>query len=171
MRAFCPNCGTPNDGLPGGRITCSACTASFEVPREEFGAPPPSSQPAVQAPPLSWTQPPAQQPVATPAPAQIPPELRAPPIMPQGYVGPPPTGFGAGLANSGGTTNPLAIVSLVAGLLCCSPVALITGFLGYQQITQSNGAQKGQGLAIAGMVLGAIGILFGLCSVFSRAVH
>lgn len=160
MKAFCPNCGTPNDGLPGGRVTCTACTASFEVPREDFGV---SAPPAAPVPPPSY--PPA------PAPAPLPEELRAPPIMPQGYVGPPPSGFNGGLGTGGGETNVLAIVSLVSGILCCGPVALITGVISYGQITQSNGAQKGQGLAIAGIVLGSMGLLLGLCSVLSRAVH
>ncbi|MFT3707194.1 MAG: DUF4190 domain-containing protein [Archangium sp.] len=167
MRAFCPNCGTPNEGMPGGRVTCQACTASFELPREDFGAPPPEvipPSPVVSAPP----------PASAPGPF-IPSELRstnAPPVMPQGYVGPPPSGFGTGLGtSSAGATNPLAIASLVLGILCCGPIALICGIVAYGQIQQSNGAQKGKELAIAGMVLGSMGLLLALCSVLGRAVH
>ena len=79
-------------------------------------------------------------------------------------------------------TNILSIVSLVtgivavlgmcigiipfAGLFCSIPgglfaiAALVTGFMGTSQTKQN--AEKGRGMAIAGIVLGAIGLL-GVC--------
>ena len=93
MKVFCPNCGTQNEGMPGGRLTCKACTASFEVPRE--------GGVVAQPPP----------PVVTPPPVMSPPQSSSP--FPGGYAGPPPTGFGTGTGLSSSGTNPLAIASLV----------------------------------------------------------
>ncbi len=64
-------------------------------------------------------------------------------------------------------TSPLAIVSLVLGIvgfLCCTFFvlgigAVVTGFLARKQIAESQGRLKGQGMATAGLVLGAVGIV------------
>jgi hypothetical protein len=72
--------------------------------------------------------------------------------------------WGAPLPPPGGT-NPLAIASLITGALCCMPfpiAAVITGFLAIRQVDQSQGAQKGKGLAIAGIVLGIISTFLNL---------
>lgn len=85
---------------------------------------------------------------------------------------PPPTSMSPapqGMA-PGGKTNVLAIVSLVCGILsvigmCCyvgiamGPAALVTGFLARKQIAESNGAESGDGMALAGMICGAVGLL------------
>lgn len=59
-------------------------------------------------------------------------------------------------------TNPLAIISLVAGILWLywigSAVAVVTGFIAFRQIDRSNGNQGGRGLAIAGLALGLAGL-------------
>ena len=136
MKVFCPNCGTQNDGMPGGRLTCKACTASFEVPREG----------GVVAQP--------------PPPVRSPPQSSSP--FPGGYAGPPPTGFGTGTGLSSSGTNPLAIASLVLGILCCFPfsvAAIITGVIAQNQINASNGMQRGRELATAGIVLGTLSLL------------
>lgn len=127
MKVFCPNCGSENEGLAGGRVVCRACTATFEVPAERMTsqAEPPVSTPSVP----QYATPSQQQPA---------------PVVLQGVVQQ--------------QTNVLAIVSLVTSLLCCSPAGLITGFIGLQQINQSNGQQKGKELAIIGMVIGALGL-------------
>jgi hypothetical protein len=61
------------------------------------------------------------------------------------------------------TTNGLAIASLVLSLVWLSGlgsiVAIILGFMANAQIKRANGAQTGQGLAIAGIVLGFLGLL------------
>jgi hypothetical protein len=71
------------------------------------------------------------------------------------------------------TTNTLAIISLVAGILCCIPVisplaAIITGALALSQIKASPIPQKGQGLAIAGIVLGSLGLLLNMLSLLGK---
>ncbi len=66
--------------------------------------------------------------------------------------------------------NALAIISLVCGIvtlvlaLCCWPLglvsaiaALITGYLGLRKADELGG--NGKGMAIAGLVMGGIGIL------------
>jgi len=62
----------------------------------------------------------------------------------------------------------------VVGLLCCSlvsPFALIYGIKALNQISRSDGALTGQGQAIAGIVLGAIGSLVLLAFVASKALE
>lgn len=151
-KAFCPNCGTENEGTPGMRVTCIACTASFEVPREVtgFGATQPTpSAPPVAAPPLSR------------------------PTVPPGYTGPAPGGgyMTGGGGNGPGGTNTLAIVSLVLGILCCLPFsigAIITGVIAQNQIKQTG--EKGRELAIAGIVLGVLALLVNFFSIFASLI-
>jgi len=63
-------------------------------------------------------------------------------------------------------TNPLAIVSLVVGILswCMLPVlgcvaAIITGHIAHKQIRDSNGQMTGSVLATIGLVLGYLQVL------------
>ncbi len=59
-------------------------------------------------------------------------------------------------------TNGFAVASLVLGVLFCLVVtgilAVIFGNVALGRIEASNGTEKGRGLAIAGIVLGWIGI-------------
>jgi len=156
MRVFCPNCGSENEGTPGGRLTCRACTASFEVPRADTPTGPP--RPAPQPPP----QPPPQQP--KPAPPHQPwPGLGGNPMgTPPGLSPPTPGPSFAAPSTMPVVTNPLAIASLVMGILCCFPFAvgaLITGVIARNQIASSGGQQKGGELAMVGIILGGLSIL------------
>ena len=60
-------------------------------------------------------------------------------------------------------TNGFAVASLVLGILWIfglgSIMALVFGLIGRSQIEKSNGRMGGKGLAIAGIVLGAVGIV------------
>ena len=61
------------------------------------------------------------------------------------------------------TTSGFAIASLVLGILLCTGIfggilAVVFGNLALARIDASHGAVKGRGLAIAGIVLGWIGI-------------
>jgi hypothetical protein len=64
------------------------------------------------------------------------------------------------------TTNGLAIASMVLGIVWVywigSILALIFGYIAKGQINESRGRQGGRGMAIAGIVLGWVGIGF-LC--------
>lgn len=61
-------------------------------------------------------------------------------------------------------TNGLAIAALVVGCLgfafCFVPsiLAIVFGYISKSQIDQSHGTQSGRGLAIAGIVLGWVGV-------------
>lgn len=125
-------------------------------------APPPEPMFAPQA----YGPPPDPGPLAPPV---SPPAQWAPPADP-GYAGSgpvfPPTGPQPGWVPGGppvppaATTNGLAIASLVLGILWLgglgSVLAVIFGFVARSQIR--NRGQKGKGMAMAGIVLGWIGI-------------
>lgn len=151
MKVFCPNCGTQNDGMPGGRLTCKACTASFEVPRD--------GTPEVQV-------------ISPPPPMNIAPPSSAP--FPTGYVGPPPQGFGSGAGLASGEMNTLAIVSLVLGIVCCIPFAsigaIITGVVAQNQINATNGQQRGKELALIGIILGSVSLLLTIVSLLFNII-
>jgi hypothetical protein len=61
------------------------------------------------------------------------------------------------------TTNGFAIASLVLGFVWLfglgSLLALIFGLVARKQIDDSNGQQSGKGMAIAGIVLGIVGLV------------
>lgn len=66
-------------------------------------------------------------------------------------------------------TNALAIVSLVFGIIgwtlmpvIGNVVAIICGHIARGQIRDSNGAEQGDGLALAGLILGYLGLLLGV---------
>jgi hypothetical protein len=66
------------------------------------------------------------------------------------------------LANAGGGTNGMAIASLVLGIIWLywigSVLAVIFGHIALSQLNKSDGRQGGRGLAIAGLVLGYLGV-------------
>ncbi len=71
-------------------------------------------------------------------------------------------------------TNGLAIASLVLGILwvmwIASLLALIFGYVALGQIRESGGTQGGRGLAIAGIVLGWVGVGFLLLFIVAAAL-
>lgn len=94
----------------------------------------------------------AQYPPAAPAYQEYQPQQYPQPGWPQQYP------IAAGIAPR---TNGLAIAALVCGvigLLCgvTSILAVIFGHISRGQIRKSNGAETGDGLALAGLILGYI---------------
>lgn len=79
-----------------------------------------------------------------------------PPPMPQPYT---PPGYAYTQPKR---TNGMAVTSMVLGILWLYGVgailALIFGYIARNQIDQSGGSQSGRGMAVAGIVLGWIGI-------------
>ena len=60
-------------------------------------------------------------------------------------------------------TNGMAIASLVTSIVCCGvPIGLILGIVAKNQIKASRGTQGGDGLATAGIILGALGFVVGI---------
>jgi hypothetical protein len=61
-------------------------------------------------------------------------------------------------------TNPLAVASLLLGLVSLFPLfgilAVVLGHLARAQIRRSAGRQKGAGLALAGLILGYLWLAF-----------
>ncbi len=85
---------------------------------------------------------------------------------------PPPAPFGQPPAPSGYRpsrpgTNGFAVASLVLGIaqifLCFigTILALVFGYIGKSQIDRSGGTQGGRGMAVAGIVLGWVGVGLG----------
>ena len=91
------------------------------------------------------------------------PPQQAAPIAPTGpWSGAPPAGVPYGTpAYQAPSTNGLAIAALVCGLLgfatCVSSIpAVILGHMARRQIRDSGGAQQGDGMALAGLILGYV---------------
>lgn len=97
-----------------------------------------------------------------------PPQSAPPPIAPPGYpppgYPPPPTehGYMPYPVPMQQKTNGFAIASLVLGIIWIywigSILALIFGYVAKSQIDRSQGMQSGRGMAIAGIVLGWVGV-------------
>ena len=89
----------------------------------------------------------------------------SPPPVPPGWAPPPP-------AWSGPKFSGMAIAAMVCGILSipCTgflgiilgPTALGLGVSARRTIARSNGWRKGEGMAIAGIVLGVIGIILSI---------
>jgi hypothetical protein len=71
------------------------------------------------------------------------------------------------------TTNALAVTSMILGIVWIfwlgSVLAIIFGHIALNQINHSHGAQGGRGMAIAGLVLGYVGIGFLVLGVIGAA--
>jgi hypothetical protein len=121
------------------------------MPPDDQGAQPPP-------PPQSPPPPPRQSPPSGPPPGPTPPP--APPAYGQ-QAG----GYGY---QSTPKTNGLAITSLVLGIaqifICIigAILALVFGYISRRQIDESGGTQGGRGMAIAGIILGWVGIGLGI---------
>ena len=110
---------------------------------------PPVNQPDSNEP----TPPPAYSPPAPPAYGAAPaaPAYGSAPAAPQAYA---PQGYGQPAA--GDKWNVLAIISLVSAFFV-SLAAVICGHIALSQIKKTG--EKGRGLAIAGLVLGYLGLI------------
>jgi len=157
-------------------------------PPDAVASPPPNPAPPAPANPWGAPPPPAQwgAPGSAPLPpppgaapqASAPPNPFAPPAPygpygPPGAYGPPAQGpygqYPLPYPPSGfqpPATNGLAIASFVLGLVGWVPcgvgsvVAVVLGFVARHKIRESHGRQGGDGLALAGIVLGFLAIAF-----------
>jgi hypothetical protein len=67
----------------------------------------------------------------------------------------------AGQMGTSNQLNGLAVAGFVLSVCCCWPVGLVLSIIGITQI-KSKSNQSGQGLAIAGIVISAVGIFISL---------
>ena len=122
------------------------------------------------SPPPEGAAPPPGYPYGPPPPGYPPPGY-PPPGYPAAY-GPP---YGAPYVGPT-KTNGFAIASLVLGIVWIywigSILALIFGYIAKRQIDRSGGRESGRGMAIAGIVLGwiGVGVLILLIVLFGFAV-
>jgi hypothetical protein len=144
---FCPNCGT--------RVvrTSSAGAATVMLPSNQ--APTASPPPYVSETPPAYT-PPVSQPTL---------------LAPQQPYAPSPF-YSASVAP---TTSTAAVISLIMGILSwCGLVfigtfgAIIAGHMARREIQNSNGQVSGNGLALAGLILGYLNLalLLLMCAAF-----
>ena len=72
------------------------------------------------------------------------------------------------------TTNGFAVASLVLGIVWAmgigSILALVFGYVAKNRIDQSGGTQTGRGMAIAGIVLGWVGVSFIVLMILSMTL-
>jgi hypothetical protein len=77
-----------------------------------------------------------------------------------------PPSYSSSSGASSTPTNGLAIASLVCGIVGCfwitAIVAVVLGFIARNQIRESGGMQQGDGLALAGIILGFVWIGLGI---------
>jgi hypothetical protein len=169
---------TPMSG-PGSYVPVSppGAASSSDAPGHPNPGPPPT------APPPSPGYGPA------PGPSYGPPPGPAYGPPPGPAYGPPPGpaygydyGYGPGGQAYGGylpvRTNGLAIASLVCSFFFWiyglgAVLAIVFGFIARAQIKKSNGMQQGSGLALAGIIIGFVGIVIGvvLIVVLVAVVH
>ncbi len=131
-----------------------------------YGQQPYGQQPYGQAPPYGQ-QPYGQQPYG-----QAPPYGQQP-YGQQPYGQQPPSAVGGwGYASIPPQNDKDAITSLVLGivsLVCCGivlgPAAIYEGVKSRRSITNSGGALKGDGMALAGIILGAVAVVWFIISI------
>ena len=58
--------------------------------------------------------------------------------------------------------NTLAVAGFITSLICCAPVGIGLSIAGLVQINKDPQNQLGKGFAIAGIIIGSIGILVAL---------
>jgi Domain of unknown function (DUF4190) len=121
-------------------------------------------------PPTPWSKPATDQPTYSPqlsqgAPPPPPPATYGVPAqqaVPYGYPGatPYPPGYGYAQPKTDGFAIASLVCSLTALFTCgvTSILAVIFGFVSRSRIKKSNGALAGEGQALAGLIIGFIGV-------------
>ena len=168
-----PNTSPPGTSAPTGQTVAPAqpwqpsqsttepgapVTAGQPAPTWQSGSPEQPGQPGVPG------QPPAYGPNAWPGSAPpVQPPYGATPYGASPY-GAAPYGQPVYVAPGGRSTNGLAIASFVCSILgiffITFIVAIVLGFVARSQIRKSGGQQKGDGLAIAAIIIGFAWVAF-----------
>jgi hypothetical protein len=139
--AQCASCGR---AFRGGERFCEWCGAANTADGSAQAA---SAGGPAQPTPYSGAPPPP------PPPGYGSPPYAHPGVVPQGYPAYPPAVQ---------TTNGFSIASLVLGIVWVfglgAILAVVFGFVARKQIRESEGRQGGGGMALAGIILGFVGI-------------
>jgi hypothetical protein len=135
--------------------------------RTEVFSAPDDPRPLPAPPPMGYPpQPPPPRPPGYPPPPGPGHPGYPPPPLP--YYGMPAMGYGYGPGMQLASTSGLAVASLITGIFGCFFVtgilSIIFGIAAIGQINGSQGRKTGKGLAVAGIVLGALWMLFWLSS-------
>jgi hypothetical protein len=144
--------GSSPSNQPSGGFSDAPRTPTFQEPEPKFGQN--FGQQPIGNAPSEWAPP--------PAPAQ---NWGNQGLGQNTPFSPPPA-----MAGAGGENKTLAIVSLVCGVLSClccisvltGPAALITGFIANGNISKNPAMYGGKGLAMGGMITGALGTIIGI---------
>ena len=68
-------------------------------------------------------------------------------------------------------TSGMAIAGFVLALLSCSLLGLIFSIIGYNECKKSMGTVKGEGMALAGIIISAVWMLFGIMYLAAMSSH
>lgn len=159
---YCENCG---QGNPDDATFCAQCGGSLEAGTASVEAAP-GAPPVPVAPAGGPGQPPPPPGAPVESLTGPPPGFGQPagqmPIGPQSGM-PPPPAYSAPMAQA--ETEPMAIASLVlsiGGWMFCpllfSVLGVIFGYMARTRIRESAGRLQGDGIALAGIIIGWIGI-------------
>ena len=135
------------DQVPGTGATQSTPQPSESTP-----------EPSDPGPGASYPGPGASYPGSAPAPSYAPPAA--------GGYGYPPSGTPYGYTQVP-KNNGLAIAAMVCSFFFWiyglgAILGIVFGFIARSQIKQSNGTQRGEGMALAGIIIGFAGIVIGI---------
>src|SRR5262249_36536572 len=108
--------------------------------------------------PQSYPPPPSSYPPSEP-------QYAPPPSYPQGGPQYPPQGYGYAQPPMAPATSGWAIASLICAIIGSSLLAIIFGYVGRNEIKNSGGRISGDGLALAGLIIGWIEIALGVAVV------
>ena len=159
----CPSCG--REASESGRF-CYHCGAALATDPTATPPEPPRERTLVMPTPVGT--PPPEHPPAAEAPTVI---VAGGRLVAEARQAPTSASAPPSAAPSTPSRSPLAVVSLVAGILAfltvCnvllfflpSLVAVVAGLVALRQIDRSTGALGGRGLAVAGVGLGLLGAL------------
>jgi prepilin-type processing-associated H-X9-DG protein len=144
----CPQCSQPvvMRGEPGQLLRCPACRRVFPAPR---------NIPAAS--------------VSTTATTTRPPPRPRPPAQPAAAPPPPTPSYNPPSYSYGSRRPRVTVAALVCGILFFfPPTALLAVILGLVGIVKTSGRRRGRGFAVAGLILGVVGL--GLFAVAVPAV-